>query len=281
MVPETSGTQATLRGRVCVLAGGTGGLGAFVARQLHAEGALLVLGYRHDRARAEALKEELEGSGQAPVGLVGGDIADESVRESVLLAARELGTIYGLVVLVGNPARPSGPAPTQAELEFSFRQNYLGPVMLARAFGAEMAAARSGGAIVLISSMQGVEPFEGSIGYAGPKAAILHAARVMAKEWGGHADVRVNVVAPGVTSVGMAEASIRQGKYDRFLERGVIRRFGRAEDVARAIRFFLEPDSYVTGQVLTVDGGLTLRRDVAAVSPARLEPDSSTPRAGN
>ena len=42
----------------------------------------------------------------------------------------------------------------------------------------------------------------------------------------------------------------------------MIQRFGRADDVARAIRFFLEPDNYVTGQVLTVDGGLTLRRDV-------------------
>ena len=63
---------------------------------------------------------------------------------------------------------------------------------------------------------------------------------------------------------GMAEASIRGGKYDRFVNGGVISRFGRPEDVARAIRFFLEPDGYVTGQVLVVDGGLTLRRDLPA-----------------
>ena len=48
-----------------------------------------------------------------------------------------------------------------------------------------------------------------------------------------------------------------------FVSSGVVSRFGRAQDVTRAIRFFLEPDGYVTGQVLTVDGGLTLRRDVA------------------
>jgi NAD(P)-dependent dehydrogenase (short-subunit alcohol dehydrogenase family) len=59
----------------------------------------------------------------------------------------------------------------------------------------------------------------------------------------------------------MARASIESGKYDPYVERGVIPRFGRPEDVARAVRFFLEPDSYLTGQVLTVDGGLTLRRD--------------------
>jgi NAD(P)-dependent dehydrogenase (short-subunit alcohol dehydrogenase family) len=56
----------------------------------------------------------------------------------------------------------------------------------------------------------------------------------------------------------MAETSIAAGKYERFLKDGTIARYGRAADVARAIRFFLEPDNYVTGQVLCVDGGMTL-----------------------
>jgi 3-oxoacyl-[acyl-carrier protein] reductase len=117
------------------------------------------------------------------------------------------------------------------------------------------------GAIVLFSSMQGVHPFEGSLAYAGPKAALLHGARVLAKEYGGAADVRVNVVAPGATVAGMARASIETGKYDAYVERGVIPRFGRPEDVAKVVRLLLEPDAYITGQVITVDGGLTLRRD--------------------
>ena len=103
--------------------------------------------------------------------------------------------------------------------------------------------------------------FEGSLAYAGPKAALLHAARILAKEYGGPQDVRVNVVAPGATVAGMAKASIESGKYDPYVERGVIPRFGRPEDVARVVRLLLEPDSYVTGQVITIDGGLTLRRD--------------------
>jgi pteridine reductase len=261
-VPETPASGG-LAGRVCVLAGGTGGLGAVLARGLHAEGVPLVLGYRRAQARAEALAAELRASGPAPVDLVAGDLAAVATREALLAAARALGTPYGLVVLAGDPARPAGAAPTQDEMEASLRDNYLGPVLLARAFGAERAAA-DGGAIVLLATMQAVALFEGSLAYAAPKAALVHAARLMAKEWGGPADVRVNVVAPGVTAAGMAEASIRKGKYDPLLHGGAIRRFGRAEDVARAIRFFLEPDAYVTGQVLTVDGGLTLRRDVLA-----------------
>ncbi len=254
---------STLAGRVCVLAGGTGGIGAVVARQLHAEGAPLVLGFRRDRGRAEQLAAELRRNGSAAVTLVEGDLHDERAREQLVSAARALGVPYGLVVLAGDPARPRQPgAPTSEELERSLRDNYLGPLLLVRAFRGALGA--EGGAVVLLSTMQAIVPFEGSLAYAIPKAALVDAARLLAREWGGPADVRVNVVAPGVTAAGMAEASIRSGKYDRFITSGVVRRFGRPEDVARAIRFFLEPDGYVTGQVLVVDGGLTLRRDVAA-----------------
>ena len=71
----------------------------------------------------------------------------------------------------------------------------------------------------------------------------------------------MNVVAPGATVAGMAEASVSNGKYDAYVSSGSISRFGRPEDIARAVRFFLEPDGYVTGQMLLADGGLTLRRD--------------------
>ena len=255
-------TPSALAGLVCVLAGGTGGIGAVVARQLHAEGAPRVLGFRRVRARAERHAAELRESGSAKLALVEGDLRDERTRVALVLAAQDLGAPYGLVVLAGDPARPKSGAPTADEIERSFQDNYLGPVLLARAFRSVLGP--DGGAIVLLSTMQAIVPFEGSLAYAVPKAALVHAARLLAKEWGGAADVRVNVVAPGVTAAGMAEASIRSGKYDRFISGGVVRRFGRPQDVARAIRFFLEPDGYVTGQVLVVDGGLTLRRDILA-----------------
>jgi pteridine reductase len=110
--------------------------------------------------------------------------------------------------------------------------------------------------------MQGEHAFENSTAYASPKAALVHAAKILAKESGGDANIRVNVVAPGATLAGMAQPSLRGGKYDRFIADGVIPRFGRAEDVARTVRFLLEPDNYITAQVITVDGGMTLRRDL-------------------
>jgi len=136
--------------------------------------------------------------------------------------------------------------------------NYAGPIALAREAAERMKARGTQGAIVLLSTMQAVALFPGSTAYAGAKAALQHAARILAKECRGAANIRVNVIAPGVTAAGMAEASIASGKYDRYLKEGVLHRFGEAVDVARAVRFLLEPDNYITGQVLSVDGGITL-----------------------
>jgi NAD(P)-dependent dehydrogenase (short-subunit alcohol dehydrogenase family) len=161
--------------------------------------------------------------------------------------------LYGLVPLVGNPARVPIENATEDDLLDSIRSNFIGPVLMARDFAA--AAGERDASIVFISTMQAVGVFPASTVYAAPKAALIHAARILAKQWA----IRVNVVAPGVNSAGMAEASVRSGKYDGFLERNIIPRFGRPEDVARAVIFFLEPDNYITGQVLAVDGGLTAR----------------------
>ena len=91
-----------------------------------------------------------------------------------------------------------------------------------------------------------------------PLPMFVNAALILAKEMRGPANIRVNVLSPGITAAGMAEASIASGKYDRFVQDATIARFGRAIDVARAVRFFLEPDNYVTGQVLCVDGGTVI-----------------------
>ena len=163
--------------------------------------------------------------------------------------------LYGLVVFSGDPARISEP---EAASRLSFEANYLGPMMLAREAADRMKSAGTPGAIVLISTMQAVSLFPGSTAYASQKAALMHAGLVLAKECRGKTNIRVNVICPGVNQAGMAEASIASGKYAKYIDEDIIRRYGRAEDVARAVRFFLEPDNYITGQVLTVDGGLTL-----------------------
>ena len=237
----------SLRGREIVLAGGTGGLGAATAELLAAEGARLVLSYRSNAARAAAW------AGRATV--LQADLASAGDRRNLLDAAPSL---YGLAIFAGNPARVPDPSALEQAMARSWEINFAGPVLLAREAAARMRETSTPGAIVLLATMQAVAVFPGSTAYAAAKSALIQAARILARECRGPANIRVNVVAPGVTEAGMAEASIASGKYDRFLEEGIVPRFGRAEDVARAVRFLLEPDNYITGQVLSVDGGATL-----------------------
>jgi NAD(P)-dependent dehydrogenase (short-subunit alcohol dehydrogenase family) len=239
-----------MKGKSVILAGGSGGLGAAVAEALADRGAIPIIGCRSNRERADALAGSIFEKYQLAVPVVVGDILQESVRRDLLNAAREAGTLYGLVPLVGRPARVPVESATEQDLIDSLRSNFIGPVLLARDFAA--AVGEQDSSIVFISTMQAVGIFPGSTTYAAPKAALIHTARILARQW----SARVNVVAPGVHNAGMAEPSVRSGKYDSFLERGIIPRFGRPSDVARAVLFFLEPDSYVTGQVLAVDGGL-------------------------
>lgn len=233
--------------KTIIFAGGSGGLGSAVVQSAVAQGYQPVIGYLNNVERASALAVSVG----CPA--VGGDIAEAPVRQSLIAAARTQGELYGLVVLSGTPARVPIEKATVDDLLESMRVNFAGPILMARDF-AEALGERDG-SIVLLATMQAIGVFPGSTTYAAPKAALVHAARILAKQW----KVRVNVVAPGVNNAGMAEQSIRSGKYDSFLEKQIIPRFGKPEDVARAIMFFLEPDNYVTGQVLTVDGGLSLK----------------------
>ena len=236
--------MGSLRGREIILAGGTGGLGSAAASLLSAEGVNLILSYRANHERAERV-----GHGSR---VVQADLASEEDRTALLDAAPDL---FGLVILSGDPARGSN---LGNALAGSFETNFLGPVLLAREAAERMKSRGTEGAIVLLGTMQATGLFPHSTAYASQKAALVHAARVLAKEMRGAANIRVNVVNPGVTTAGMAQASVASGKYESYVAEGTIPRYGRAEDIARTIRFFLEPDNFITGQVLTVDGGLTL-----------------------
>lgn len=242
-----------MKGKSVILAGGSGGLGSAVAESIAARGGIPIIGCRENRERADRLVHELRAKYGIDAPVVVGDILEVETRQRLLEESRKAGGLYGVVPLVGDPARVPIESATEDDLVRSFKANFAGPVLLARDFAA--AVGDGDGAVVFVATMQGIGVFPGSTVYAAPKAALIHTARILARQW----KIRVNVVAPGVNDAGMAQQSIRSGKYDSFIERKLIPRFGRAEDVARAILFFLEPDNYTTGQLLTVDGGLSLK----------------------
>lgn len=250
--------EHSLAGKVVLAPGGAGGLGAATVALLVQEGARVVVGYRENRGRAERLAAALNERGPGEVVCIAGDLRGADARERLLGAAEKTaGELYGLVSFVGDPARVDFSRIDEKAMHESLENNYVAPLLLAKLVGERLLARKVAGSLVFLATMQAVAPFEGSVNYAAPKAALLHAARILARQWG---SLRVNVVAPGVTLSGMALGSIQTGKYDSYVRDNIISRFGYPEDVARVIRLLLEPDNYLTGQVITVDGGLTLRR---------------------
>ena len=183
---------------------------------LAGEGARVIPSYAHDSTR-------------------GGVRADITRVEDRTRLLDEANSLYGLVIFTGIAARLA------KDWDESLAVNYTGPVLLAREAAARMKSAGVSGAIVLIATMQTVRLFPNSTIYAGAKAALVHAGRILAKENRGPGEVRVNIVSPGVMNAGMAAVSIQSGKYDRYLNDGSIPRWGSAEDVARAVRFFWSP----------------------------------------
>ena len=253
--------EKALAGKTVIVTGGSGGLGAATVALLAREGAHLVVGYRANRERAEAMRHAIESSFGGTLMLVAGDIASAEVRRTYLTAAQKTGApLVGVAIFPGDPARVPFENLNSETLLASLESNYVGPILLAKEIGSAMESTAVGGSVVLLATMQALAVFPSSLNYAAPKAALVHAGRILAQRWN-HA--RVNVVAPGATTVGMATASVQSGKYDGHVASGAVSRFGRPEDVARAVRFFLEPDNYITGQIIAVDGGLTLRRDRA------------------
>jgi 3-oxoacyl-[acyl-carrier protein] reductase len=250
--------EKALAGKMVIVAVG---LGAATVALLAHEGARLVVGYRTNRERAEARRRAMESSFGCSLSLVAGDIVSAKVRKTCLTAAQKIGApLAGVVIFPGVPARVAFENLNSETLLASLESNYAGPILLAKELGITTESGTDGDSKVLLGTIQTLAVFLSSLHYTAPKAALVHAARILAQQWN---RVRLNVVALGATTVGMATASVQSGKYDRHVASGAVSRFGRPEAIARTVRFFLEPDNYITGQTIAVDGGLAPRSRIA------------------
>jgi NAD(P)-dependent dehydrogenase (short-subunit alcohol dehydrogenase family) len=244
-------------GRVCVVTGASSGLGAQIARALAAAGALPVLAARRlDRLRQ--LQDELP---QADV--VACDVADAGERERLVATVVERhGRIDGLVNNAGVAA--SGPALRGSVEDFArvIDINLVAPFALSCAVARHM---RDGGgrSIVNVVSVMGRHtiPQLPDAAYVASKAGLIGLTRELASQWGRYG-IRVNAVAPGFFPSEMT-AGLTDGDeaFPEFLTAQTpLRRGGRAGELDAAVLFLLGPgSSFVTGEVLAVDGGLGVR----------------------
>jgi NAD(P)-dependent dehydrogenase (short-subunit alcohol dehydrogenase family) len=249
-----------LENKSILIAGATGGLGSEIAELLATQKCSLMLVHRHQDEKAVALQSRLKGT---RANFYECDFTRaEEIQDAITLFFEGEKEPYALINLIGDPARVDWQKGQISHLQDAFLRNASAPLYSAKEFALRLRELNRPGAVVLFSSMQGLYPFEGSFFYGTSKAALIHGAKILAKEFGGDPLIRINVIAPGVNQAGMAEESIKKGKYAKFVEQKIIPRYGKASDIAKLVRFLLDPDLYMTGQTILYDGGLTLRRDL-------------------
>ena len=182
-----------------------------------------------------------------------------SIEQGFSQALAEFGQ---LDVLVNNAAVPSLNKPaieiTREEWERVQAVNLTGTFFMAQAMGRHLIATKRSGAVISVASTHGLVGFAGASAYGIAKAGVVHMTKMLAIEWAGYA-IRVNAVAPGTTETKtrIPRLSIPEQR-ERMLSRIPIGRFGTAGEMAAAIRYLASPAaSYITGQTLVLDGGLT------------------------
>ncbi|MDD7937451.1 SDR family NAD(P)-dependent oxidoreductase [Actinomycetospora lutea] len=234
-----------------VITGAGRGIGAVLARHAAKEG-YRVAAWDLDGEAVRAVAAEI---GEACVPLAV-DVTDES---SVRAAMGELPAAPALVVNNAGIVR-FGPLLELAAADWraALDVNLTGTFLVARVAAERMIAESAGGAIVNISSINGLAAAPGAGAYTSSKAGVVMLTEHMALEWGAHG-IRANAVAPGLIDAGMSDAIYADPEVRRLRSGRVpLGRLGTAQDVAETVLFLgSEKAAYITGQTLAVDGGIT------------------------
>jgi len=235
----------SLAGKTALVTGASRGIGRAIAVELAAAGATVVVGYRSGQDEAEEVAEEIGGRA------VQADVSDAASALALVEAAGDIDILVNNAGLTrdGLLARMS-----DDDWRTVIDTNLSSVFYTCRAVARPMMKKRAG-AIVNVSSIVGVHGNWGQTNYAASKAGIIGFTKSLAKELGSR-NVRANVVAPGYVKTQLTDV-LPEAATAAMLEQTPLGRLGEPEDVARAVRFLASDESsFVTGEVVLVDGGL-------------------------
>jgi len=244
-------TSQTLLGKAALVTSGARRIGRAIALELAAAGADLTITYRNSRTEAEETLQLIHQLGRQAIALECDVRSESSVRSAV---ANSISFRGHLDVLVNNAAiYESVPLDAMSldQWDAVFETNARGPFLVAREALPHLRA--SHGRIINIGSLGGLRAWAGHAHYSASKAALHMLTQAMAKSFA--PEVPVNCVAPGWIEF---DEDKGQPATLRFAAKTPMQRNGAAKDVAEAVAFFASTSSFITGQILAVDGGLGL-----------------------
>ncbi len=240
-----------------LITGASGGIGMAIVEKFAAEGYDVIGSIRTEKEDVLAKWKEISDKYGVSIRPVYFDLADEESVKNALspfLKDKE----HPIDVLANNAGIPYGATAMMTpmkDLKNVMQINFFGAIYVSQLVAKSMIR-RKNGRIVNISSVGGIEASQGYLAYGSSKAALIHATKIMAKELAG-AGIRVNCVAPGLTDTEMGHFK-SEDELAKTLDRTPAGRMAKPEEIADVVAFLCsDAASYMTGDVIAVDGGRT------------------------
>ncbi|MCL1916914.1 MAG: 3-oxoacyl-[acyl-carrier-protein] reductase [Peptococcaceae bacterium] len=246
--------EKNMKGKVCVVTGGSRGIGRGIALELAGRGACLVINYHRSENQARDVQSEIEAIGGRALVVRGNMALEEDVKNLFAAVLAEFGRVDVLVNNAGVTRDGLVARMSAADYDEVLDLNLKGAFLCSRA-AAKIFMKQRSGKIIMISSVVGLMGNAGQCNYAAAKAGLIGLTKSLARELGPRS-VTVNAIAPGFIVTDMTQELSEEAK-GKYIESIPLGRLGQVQDVARAAAFLASPDAdYITGQVLVVDGGL-------------------------